>query len=484
MEIRSASRQPLRCSRVVALALAIASVIFAVPCRAEMPAAERVVPLVVEDAVDNRGGAGLRSGAKAVHVSGARWLRIIFAAVDLPDDGELVVEGEEREAIHRLDARELRSWNNTSAYFNGDRLRVTLRVPEGTRGSYRIEQVIADDPAALRSTDSDRSDVGIPIGIDERAYIKDLRIGRTAPAGCTAWLTSTGLGLSAGHCYNPNNSRFSVIQFNVPPSLSDGTIQNPPPRDQFPVRSITASTGAPDPAFGDDWLVFTIDAKVYAPDGAGNERPFFRLAAPPTVASTQLGQITGYGVYPAPRSGPWDARNRTEQTNVGQFNGICTSGNGNQALAYLIDTAPANSGSPVFLPATGVAIGIHTTGTRSSMGGTCTTAPSNYGTPSTDANLLAAITSMVKGTNGVATFVDFAQPTTDPVGAGTPLNPYRDLSTALANAVAGTATVLNLAPGHYAPNGITISANAASGSMIVIGPSAGTVGIGPYPAPN
>ena len=196
--------------------------------------------------------------------------------------------------------------------------------------------------------------------------------------------------------------------------------------------------------------------------------------------------MTGYGQYPyqspnPPPPPPYpDRRNQTEQTQVGPYLGLCTTASGQPALNYQIDTAPGNSGSPVFLPATDIAFGIHTNG-LSVVSGTCRTTPFNLGTPSTNADFLAALTNAVKGTNGAAIFVDFAQPTTDPVGTGTPLNPYRDLATAAANAAAGQATVLNLAPGHYAPNGIAIAANAAAGSVIILGTSAGTIGIGPYP---
>jgi len=475
------------------------------PALAQAPLSQRIVPTILEDALDNTAGADPLSRKNTLRVPDARWLRVVFATTDLGKGSAIEVAGPDG-AVHRLDARAVRDWGNTSAYFNGEELSVTLSVPKGGHGSYRIERVIADGPP--EPAPGGRN-VEIPIGTDDRAYARDERVGRVVPIGCTAWLTSTGLGLSAGHCNppagQPGFGKFQTIQFNVPPSNANGVINQPKPEDQFPViaGSIVGSPWSvgtvPKQTPGNDWMVFHLGPPAALPAHPNRQRPFFRLVEPPMAPLPQPGQITGYGAYPAP-PGPPDARNQTEQTQVGSYLGICRMANGLDALNYKIDTASGNSGSPVFLPGTDIAFGIHTTGVSPSPPppGTdiafgihttglsaprppCAAGPVNLGTPSTNANFLAALTIAVQGPNTAATFVDFAQPTTDPIGAGTPLNPYRDLATAVTHAAAGQATVLNLAPGHYAPNGITIAADAAAGSVIIIGTSAGTIGIGPYP---
>ncbi len=210
------------------------------PALAQAPLPQRIVLTILADALDNTAGAGPVSRKNTLRVPDARWLRVVFATADLGEGSAIEVAGPDG-AVHRLDARALRDWSNTSAYFNGAELSVTLSVPKGGRGSYRIERVIADAPPS--SAPDDRN-VGIPIGIDDRAHTKNERVGRVVPVGCTAWRTATGLFLSAGHCNKPT---FSTVQFNVPPSLANGTIRAPKPEDQYPVIA-GSIIGSPIPA--------------------------------------------------------------------------------------------------------------------------------------------------------------------------------------------------------------------------------------------
>lgn len=449
--------------------------IVSAPVYAKAPLTQRTVSFFVADAHDNRAGLEAISSAQMITVPNAKWLRVIFESASLTEGGLIIIEGQEG-VTQRLDANALRAWGNTSAYFNGSALKVTLSLPKGAYGSYRVRNILADAPllnkAKAQSLKHKSEQVGIPIGIDERAYVLDGRVGRVMPVGCTGWITSTGVGMSAGHCAGAD---FQIIQFNVPPSLPNGTPQYPPPSDQFAITNVVDSNSAGSTTAGNDWLLFKMEARFYTGD-----RSFFRLIPPPTIPASpavQNGQITGYGTFPY--GGPYNARSQTEQTNAAPYLGLCMPSSKNSALQYLIDTAGGNSGSPVFLPGTSLAFGIHTAGFSGADGG-CLNPPFNIGTPSTNVNLLNTLTKFIGGGNRVL-YVDFASPAQTTTGSGTVLDPYRDLAIALSQVVPNQTTTLSFAPGSYTPNGVTIMP--PSGSTIIIQPSIGDIRIG-SPPPN
>lgn len=71
------------------------------------------------------------------------------------------------------------------------------------------------------------------------------------PIGCTGWLTSTGAVLTAGYCATAQRlPRLKTMEFNVPVSQPDGTIQRAQPKDQYPIDSASFISNTGD---GNDW---------------------------------------------------------------------------------------------------------------------------------------------------------------------------------------------------------------------------------------
>ena len=183
-----------------------------------------------------------------VQVNNAAWLRIYLGDVQL-GQGSFVrftslLDGE----VQELDADGLAMWENSSAYFNGDAVTVELVAGAATAlNRIKIEMV------ARTIIDEAQLGCGFPCGIcgpDDRVPSSVNFASRLLPAGCTATLyTSTSCLVSAGHCIFGS----MVIQFNVPPSNSNCSTNNPPVADQFPILTVDFINNG----IGDDWSVMT-----------------------------------------------------------------------------------------------------------------------------------------------------------------------------------------------------------------------------------
>ncbi|MHC4430064.1 MAG: trypsin-like serine peptidase, partial [Planctomycetota bacterium] len=125
-------------------------------------------------------------------------------------------------------------------------------------------------------------------GADDRVPSNELWSARLLPAGCTASVYNTSSCLvSAGHCISGG----MVIQFDVPASNPNCSINHPPVEDQFPITSSDSVNGG----VGNDWSVLV--------SGVNNlgQLPFARYGEMRPIASTpgSFGQtvtLWGYGV--------------------------------------------------------------------------------------------------------------------------------------------------------------------------------------------
>ena len=286
--------------------------------------------------------------------TGAPWLRLHFAEVTLAGD-PLAGNGAELRVYSLLDGAlqimnriEVERWQSSSAYFNGDTVIVEIWARPGT-GDSRV--LMSEVEAGIQPGQGDSI-----CGVDDRLPSTDPRSGRLLPVGCTAWLIQdcSGCFLTAGHCVGNIN----VVQFNVPPSTSGGSLQHPGPEDQYPVDSSSVQTNGGQ-GVGDDFAYFgtfpngTTNLTVTAAQGLG-----FELTSPPAPGSADI-RITGYGADSSPPQ-----RNQTQQTHVGP---LVTSGG--DRVQYRTDTRGGNSGSPVIWEQTGQAVGIHTHGGCDATGG-------------------------------------------------------------------------------------------------------------------
>jgi len=356
----------------LALAAALASVCIGTSAHAQInPAPSQVVPFNLDTGwVANAGAQKAVVGAFTVHSPGAAWMRLNFSELTLAGDpgngsGSSMRITSTKDGYYQLfNATSAAQWRNTSAYFNGDTVVVELIAAPGTG----VNRVAVDQATVGLDPVEDTI-----CGNDDRVLSSDPFAARALPIGCTAWIFQEGAGCfgTAGHCMSGSN----VIQFNVPLSNANGSLNNPPPQHQY--STDTSSRQWTNGGVGNDWAYFgtfpnSNTGLTPQQAQAGN----YTLGAPPPFNSNDDIRITGYGVDSSPSS--W---NQVQQTNAGPW---VQSRNSHR---YQTDTQGGNSGSPVIHEPTGKVIGVHTHGGCNSSGG-----GSNQGTSSNNTGWLAART--------------------------------------------------------------------------------------------
>ncbi len=290
-----------------------------------------------------------------VRAPGSAWIRLSFSDASLGRASYMVLTSLADGAHQRLNARTLAQWQNSSAYFNGDAVKVELYVaPKDANVFVRMKEMVAGQGGETESQCGTT---------DDRIASTDPRAGRMLTIGCTAWLIEDGRFVSAGHC-TESASLANTVEFNVPPSLSNGTIVHPGPEDQYVIDD--ASRVFSNAGIGNDWGVFETFANsetgLTALQAQGDWFDVVQDLGPATI------RITGYGIDTG-------TANQTQQTNTGP-----NAGSSGTTLRYRVDTEGGNSGSPVIDEATGKSIGIHTNAGCTSGGGS-NSGTSNFNTP-------------------------------------------------------------------------------------------------------
>jgi len=384
---------------------------------------------------------------KLISIAGAPWLRLHFGPSNLGTASYLLLTAVQDGNQQRIDTRSMAEWNNKSAFFNGDAVQVELFAAEAdTNIFFAIEEIMVGE-----ETDTSQeaetpifpplvaSDVDSPLSIclpnDDRVASANPAVGRIMPIGCTAWIISNGLYLTAGHCAEEGgvfDPRMATLQFNVPQSATNGAIRNPPAEHQYAIAQNTVRWSA-----GEDWAVFSVSPTA---DTTGHRRlppeaqdAFYRLSrdANPTTVT-----VTGYGTdgpgpcfgdrrqpgcsIPSPTPVPLNAANQTQQTHTGAT--ISRTGN---RWSYYVDTQGGNSGSPIIDTNASfrIAVGIHTTGMPTGSNAQCTTgSPGNSGTSFDYTGLRTAINLFWNINTDNRRYVDLLHPVT--LEDGSVFRPY------------------------------------------------------------
>jgi V8-like Glu-specific endopeptidase len=312
-----------------------------------------------------------------VDVPEAAWLRLHFETVMLENDPVHLESSVIRitsmldSAVQHLNSTTCDQWRNSTAYFNGNRLLVELITIPGDQGN-RV--IISYATAGLPGIGATTSICG---PTDDRILSSSQRDGRVMPIGCSGFIIDDAHYqlLTAGHCA-ASPSYVEVVEFNVPLSLSDGTLVHPGPEDQYAVDEDSRQYQYVD--IGYDWAYFGCFPNTetgLTAFMAGGE--YYTLAdqAPPVTGQTI--RITGYGTVSYPISLEW---NQAQKTHTGPYWDLSGT-----TVQYRTDTTGGNSGSVVFNEDDGEAIGIHTHGGCSESGG------ANSGTAIHNSSLAAAL---------------------------------------------------------------------------------------------
>lgn len=253
---------------------------------------------------------------------------------------------------------------------------------------------------------------------DNRVLSSDSRVGRlsfvngTDASGdpiiggvCTAWLISSGIVLTAGHCvdFDPDNEGSMLpngvldvdtddfVEFNPPASTADGTRQPAPPERRYAIDldSIVWNFDGTGNGLGDDWAVMRLLPNAVTGELAGTVQGGFRVSNSFPDVDTTL-RLTGHGNDLAPDP----TRHRVQQTHTGPLTSLNAF---TSVLGYQVDTMGGNSGGPVIWEANQYTIGIHTNAGCDMFGG------ANYGTAFSNLNLQMAMNTIANDATGYET---------------------------------------------------------------------------------
>jgi V8-like Glu-specific endopeptidase len=364
----------MRMNRMMALSVCLAILSVPAASRAEdVPMTTADNPMVhhlVAADLDSglvRNTSGKRGVAYSAEVraAGRTWMRLLFAQATLgrtPPAGTPTVlritsllDG----GTQLMNGQHLEQWNNSTAYLNGDAVRLEIICDADAPPS----RIVMDQMIVGEFADHNEGGIATICGsTDDRVLSNELANARMLPPGCTTWIINdpNRTFLSAGHCVT--NLASSVIQFNVPLSTPGGQTQNPPPDDQY--APDMTSRQFINGGIGNDYAYYgcfansTTGLTPFQAQGA-----FYTLAAaaPPVGTPAQPIRITGYGTTSSPVNPQW---NQAQKTHTGTY-----TNQPGTTVNYATDTTGGNSGSPVFDMDTQTAIGIHTHGGCTSTGG-------------------------------------------------------------------------------------------------------------------
>ena len=201
---------------------------------------------------------------EVIQVSGTPWLRLHFsqaylgsARIDSFGVPDTLTRKKARNMSYiqitslldggtqRLDAWNLPHYSNGSAYFNGDAVELVIHVAPGDKGVFASINEISVGEWVGDEGLQKAMDICGPT--DDRISSDDSAVGRILTiniygdslAWCTGWIVSNGAHLTAGHCDSDSTYNIDILEFNVPASNSDGTINFADPDDQYAINRST-----------------------------------------------------------------------------------------------------------------------------------------------------------------------------------------------------------------------------------------------------
>lgn len=260
-----------------------------------------------------------------VHQPGTNSLQLWFAPPQLQPGTRLRLSSVRDGAVQWFDMHSLADYQNVSAIFNGDRVRVELWPAPGSQNNrIRVHKVHVEPTFAMPELICQATDIRVPSS--------DTRVGRIDGC-CTTFLVDERTLSTAGHCISGTFGQ--LVHFNVPPSDLAGNPVYPPPIDQYALRAGSVTSIAN--GVGDDYAVMSTVRNSVSGLYPGESQGWFRAALVPPGASAQIWSVTGYGT-----SGVNPTWNLAQKSASGPRG--TTS---NSILQYRISVTGCNSGSPV-----------------------------------------------------------------------------------------------------------------------------------------
>ncbi|ESQ92534.1 trypsin-like serine protease [Asticcacaulis benevestitus] len=323
---------------------------------------------------------------------------------------------------------------------------------------------------------------------DRRVPSNDPAVGRIYMSNgevATGWITYFGAILTVGHAVKTNVTY--SIEFNVPLSEADGTLNHAHYRDTFDLQIIDHRyqpfTTLP------DWAI----ARAVRPDGESPGqvyRKFLNLAPLSLVTLSPLTAkappvevaVTGYGLDgPSPEWGRGNATKSeyslTQQTGSGAYVDTSSLYPISNGFCYLADTMPGVSGGPVVFNGTPSAAGINAAESNGNYT-YCNSIPVNIAQAIDEPQLVAAMQAFPgKAFNPVIPPQNTIFVTTGSLVIaedGTVLKPFHFLEKALdaSQSLSGT-TLVTVAAGSYSDKAYTL--NLPRGKNLILAMPVGDV---------
>jgi hypothetical protein len=225
------------------------------------------------------------SDSFVVSHDGAPWVQLDLSNTELAEGASLVITG--KNGSQKLDAKAL-AVNSFSSEFDGSSVSVELSSSGGLRNGPTSRVVVS----AIKVGMCDKPPAETLCGDDDRIPSTDVRVGRIG--GCSAWLISEDIFITAGHCGKPTSSTRIHFTFGKGSAL---------PEDQYAV-DVDYHQGVAG-GIGNDWA-----AGRLLPNSSTGKLPGVRQSekcgtsgcgwytlgdVPQEVAGNNI-RITGYGV--------------------------------------------------------------------------------------------------------------------------------------------------------------------------------------------
>ena len=208
--------------------------------------AQKMVPFAFAHKPDSSAAPSLKVITE-VYETASTFIRLYFNGTQLGKESYLLLEATDG-AHQRLTAEDLKNWNFSSAYFNGNTVKVSLFSATGELNEVVINSIKVSDrniAGANRKDAGVRKDLATQsantnspfIDYDEMPYAA--AVGRFTDGSSsfgTGWIAPNGaIVTSWDNVYGLTNGR-DIIEFNIPPSEGYGTVNHPDPSDQYPVK--------------------------------------------------------------------------------------------------------------------------------------------------------------------------------------------------------------------------------------------------------
>ncbi|MEM9834198.1 MAG: FlgD immunoglobulin-like domain containing protein, partial [Bacteroidota bacterium] len=188
-----------------------------------------------------------------VSYSGTSSLRLYFDKVQLGPNSYLLLEGSDG-AQQKMDSQALKNWRNSSAYFNGQSVKVSLYQAASEEAVVKLKEM------KVNEKENNHKVSQVSLANTSQARMEDKQdispwataVGRFTDGTFvhgTGWIAANGAIVTDNRFGGRNfaasdaggNSdlleKYDIIEFNVPLSNPDGTVNHPSPEDQYPINT-------------------------------------------------------------------------------------------------------------------------------------------------------------------------------------------------------------------------------------------------------